>query len=72
VILATGLYSSKSAYPGKELHALTARPAPDPTEWAFSPRNNFLRIPSKVAARNETPTDWLRKGKAEILEALRG
>ncbi|OAX42857.1 UPF0187-domain-containing protein [Rhizopogon vinicolor AM-OR11-026] len=56
----------------KELRALTATPTPDPADWAFSPRNNFLGTLSGGTAQNETPTDWLRKGKAEILKALQG
>ncbi|OAX42855.1 UPF0187-domain-containing protein [Rhizopogon vinicolor AM-OR11-026] len=56
----------------KELRALTARPTPDPAVWVFSPRNNFLGTLSGGTAKNETPTDWLRKGKAEILKALQG
>ncbi|OJA09612.1 hypothetical protein AZE42_01405 [Rhizopogon vesiculosus] len=56
----------------KELRALTARPTPDPAVWVFSPRNNFLGSLSGGTAKNETPTDWLRKGKAEILKALQG
>jgi len=64
--------NSESVHPEKELRALTARPTPDPAVWVFSPRNNFLGTLSGGTAKNETPTDWLRKGKAEILKALQG
>ncbi|KAJ8580308.1 UPF0187-domain-containing protein [Rhizopogon salebrosus TDB-379] len=49
----------------EELRAITATPAPKPGNWAFSPDNNFLGNQS-----NESPDDWLKKGKEEILKAL--
>ncbi|KAG0694488.1 Bestrophin, RFP-TM, chloride channel-domain-containing protein [Suillus ampliporus] len=55
----------------KELHAITATPAPDPAIWAFSPQNDFLGTHSKGSPM-EIPSVWLEKGKTEICSALYG
>jgi len=57
----------------KELHAITATPAPNPAIWAFSRENNFLQVGQYSKENSDKiPTAWVNKGREEILSALHG
>lgn len=57
----------------KELHAITATPAPNPATWAFLKENNFLQVEHySKDSPDKTPVAWVRKGKEDILSALHG
>lgn len=67
------VYSSHLFHPGKELHAITTTPAPNPAIWAFSKENNFLQVGQySKDDSDKIPTAWVHKGKEEILSALHG
>ncbi|KAG1814701.1 Bestrophin, RFP-TM, chloride channel-domain-containing protein [Suillus subaureus] len=57
----------------KELHAITATPAPNPAVWAFSKENNFLQVGQYSKENSDKiPAAWVDKGREEILRALHG
>ncbi|KAG1880145.1 UPF0187-domain-containing protein [Suillus subluteus] len=57
----------------KELHAITATPAPNPAVWAFSKENNFLQVGQYSKDNSDKiPAAWVDKGREEILSALHG
>lgn len=57
----------------KELHAITATPAPNPAIWAFSKENNFLQVGQYSKDNSDKiPAAWVDKGREEILSALQG
>jgi len=67
------IFFSHFVHPGKELHAITATPAPNPAIWAFSRENNFLQVGQYSKENSDKiPTAWVNKGREEILSALHG
>jgi len=58
-----------------ELRAVTATPAPDPTDWAFSDANDcvFSSSTRKQDEKNDraSPHEWLRRGLDPMQGALR-
>ena len=64
----------KSFYPGEELRAVTAAPAPDPAVWAFSDINDCVFAPhSRQPGNNDNrapPREWMRRGFSSMQGAL--
>ncbi|KZV77661.1 UPF0187-domain-containing protein [Peniophora sp. CONT] len=65
-----------------ELRAITAAPAPDPSNWAFSDRNDACFAPDAgfdlvdkgvqhQSHERDTPQQWIARGKADMLRALK-
>ena len=63
-----------------ELRAITAAPAPEPHNWAFSDLNNACFTPdaglnpSRKAVHSpdrDTPEQWITRGRGEMLLALK-
>ncbi|KAG1848965.1 UPF0187-domain-containing protein [Suillus subalutaceus] len=70
--LSEGVFSH-FVHPGKELHAITATPAPNPAVWVFSKENNFLQVGQYSKDNSDKiPAAWVDKGREEILSALHG
>ncbi|KAA1472691.1 UPF0187-domain-containing protein [Dentipellis sp. KUC8613] len=53
-----------------ELRAITATPAPNPADWAFSPVNNLLFNAHREGAERVAPEEWVKRGHATLLSAL--
>ncbi|KAI6157318.1 UPF0187-domain-containing protein [Pisolithus tinctorius] len=53
----------------EELHSMTSRPTPRPSEWVFCKDNNRL-FPSCPKGEIVSPEEWLRRGSEGIYEAL--
>lgn len=57
-----------------ELLAITARPPPDPADWAFSPFNDRLFAgscaPGEPGASSIPPEEWVARGFAQMQGAL--
>ena len=69
-----------------ELRAITARPPPDPADWAFSPFNDHVISPSRVdikgrdkghsidekygGVERHTPEEWVKSGLDGVRNGL--
>ena len=60
----------------KELRALTAYPAPDPAEWAFSPSNDCLFVADNTLdehgfpPEHVSPAEWVQRGERDMKAVL--
>jgi len=54
----------------KELRAIMAMPAPDPSVWAFSEENDLL-FASLATEERVSPSEWVQRGVPKIRNALR-
>ena len=55
---------------GQELRAITGLPAPDPSEWAFSPDNDFVLAVHEGENERTAPNEWVRRGPLQMQTAL--
>jgi len=54
----------------RELRAITASSAPDPTVWAFTRDNNLVFSTNWDYQDRVTPEEWIQRGSGRMLEAL--
>lgn len=55
---------------GTELRAITALPAPDPKNWAFSSFNDVIFSRDPLTDERVTPDEWIQKGLGQMQAAL--